>query len=100
MTMPGGSNDRVWKAIEDLDLVGAAEIARRGGVSRTTVMRWRLGDGGGRPVILPPPHIRIGEFEYWSWRLLSRNHPERFPRHECPPGRAGVGQGSGRAGRR
>ena len=77
--MATGLANRVACVIEDLDLVLAADIARRCGVSRTTVMRWRPNYLGGDARVLPPPHVTIGGREYWSWRLLCRLDPDRFP---------------------
>lgn len=72
--------------IDSLELVRAAEIARRCRVARSTVMRWqrpwqRHPDRTVRLAspILPPPHVMIGGVEYWSWPLLTRLDPDRFP---------------------
>ncbi len=77
--MATGLANRVACVIEDLDLVLAADIARRCGVSRTTVMRWRLTDREAAAPVLSHPHVTIGGREYWSWRLLCRLDPDRFP---------------------
>jgi len=77
--METGLANRMAHVIEDLDLVLAADIARRCGVSRTTVMRWQLTDLEPPAPVLPPPHLTIGRREYWSWRLLQRQDPDRFP---------------------
>lgn len=77
--MTEGLTNRVVQVIEDLDLTLAADIARRCKVSRTSVMRWRLADRESAVPVLPPPHVTIGGREYWSWPLLRRQDPERFP---------------------
>jgi hypothetical protein len=67
------------QVIEDLDLVRAADIARRCDVSRTTVTRWRPTDPQPALSALPPPHLTIGGRAYWSWPLLKLHDPGRFP---------------------
>ena len=69
-----------------LDLVRAAEVARRCGVARSTVMRWQRpwARAAGGPLrlsepTLPPPHVIIGGVDYWSWPMLTRLDPDRFP---------------------
>ena len=54
--MTEGLTNRVVQVIEDLDLILAADIARRCKVSRTSVMRWRLADLESAVPVLPPPH--------------------------------------------
>jgi len=52
------------------DLVNAAEIASRGGVSREAVRLWIQGERGGGS--FPPPVARVGKSSVWSWFEVSK----------------------------
>ena len=86
MTVPAVTPDRLAELVDALDLVRAAEVARRCGVARSTVLRWQRpwerATGGAVRLTepaLPPPHVIVGGVEYWSWPLLTRHDPDRFP---------------------
>lgn len=76
--------DRIEMYLDRLELVRAAEIARRCGVDRATVSRWklRLKWDGSRWVhvgAMPLAHLVVAGVEYWYWPLLRQYDPERFP---------------------
>ncbi len=75
--------DLIEDRLARLDMVRAAEIARRCGVARWTVSRWKCRSrwDGTRWIeigALPVPHLTVACVEYWSWPLLQLWDPERF----------------------
>lgn len=52
------------------DLVNAAEIASRGGISREAVRLWIQGERGEGD--FPPPTARVGKSTVWSWHEVSQ----------------------------
>ena len=53
--------------VEQTELVDMAEIARRAGVARDTVARWRIRYGD-----FPAPARRFGRSPVWRWPEVRR----------------------------
>lgn len=76
--------DEIEDLLELFDMVRASDIARRCGVDRWTVSRWKQHrdwdpDRARYHCRLPVPHLVVSGVEFWSWPLLARHDPEQFP---------------------
>lgn len=97
--------DRTENLCDDLNMVRAADIARRCGVKPWTVSRWkdRPKWNGTRRVHTgcpPPAPLVVADVEFWSWPLLRLYDPNRFPPHQPqttdqPPPPSDVDEASG-----
>jgi hypothetical protein len=56
--------------VEPDDLVNAADIARRSGVTREAVRLWIEAERGGGG--FPPPSARVGKSTVWRWSEVAR----------------------------
>lgn len=77
--------DRIENLLDTLDMVRTSDIARRCGVQRWTVSRWknRLRSDGSRWIHIgwmPPAHLVVAGVEFWSSPLLEADYPEVFPK--------------------
>ncbi len=85
--------DRIETLLESVEMVRASEIARRCGVDRATVSRWklRLHWDESRWIhvgFMPVAHLVVADVEYWSWPLLQWHDPARFGGVTNPGSRA------------